>query len=67
MQLKLIKPNIYEVTLHSFELATLISSARWAADGARGELTPEAVEQLRQVVKNYDNAVVRIHPNKEKV
>ena len=67
MQLKLIKPGIYEIKLHTFELATLISSARWAADGAKGELTPEAVEQLRQVLKNYDNAAVRIQPKKEKV
>ena len=47
---------VLRVTLSAVEMATLVSAARWAAEGARGELTPEALAQLRQVVAGYDAA-----------
>lgn len=49
-------PRIFRITLSGYELATLVSSARWAAEGAKGELTPEAVSQLKEVLLNYDKA-----------
>lgn len=51
------RPGIYQITISGYELATLISSARWTAEGAKGELAPEAIAQLRQVVGNYDAAM----------
>ncbi len=48
--------SIYQVTLSGYELAALIAAARWVTEGAKGEISPEAVEQLRQVVANYDAA-----------
>lgn len=45
---------VFQITLSGYELATLISSARWVAEGANGELTTEAIQQLKQVVSNYD-------------
>ena len=53
------RPTLYRVTLHAFEMAALVSAARWAVEGARGELPAEAVEQLRQVLASYDEAVGR--------
>ena len=43
---------VFHITLSGYELATLISSARWVAEGAKGELTDEAIQQLKQVVSN---------------
>jgi hypothetical protein len=46
------------MTLHAYELATLVAAARWAAEGGRGELTPDAREQLEKVLESYDRAGV---------
>lgn len=56
-------PHIFQVTLSGYELATLISSARWALEGANGELTPEAAGQLKQVITNYDYAAGKAQVN----
>lgn len=52
--------RLFRVTLTGYELSALISSARWATEGAEGELTDEAVNHLKQVLANYDNAASRI-------
>ncbi len=57
MKLERERPTTWRVTLHPLELAALISAARWAATDAEGELPPEAVEQLRQVLSSYDKAI----------
>lgn len=49
--------NIYRLTLSGYELAALISSARWVAQGAKGELTPSAVENLKKILDNYDRSM----------
>lgn len=55
--------RIFNLTLSGFELAALITSARWAAEGAKGELTAEAVIHLKQVLANYDNAAGKLKEN----
>lgn len=60
--------QIFNLTLSGYELAALISSARWAAEGAEGQLNEEAVIHLKQVLKNYDNAVSKLNESlKQKV
>ena len=59
MKLERIRPTAWRMTLHPLELAALVSAARWATSGADGELSPEAVEQLRSVLDRYDHAVAR--------
>lgn len=56
MQLENITPTTYKVTLHAYELATLISAVRWIADGAEGELSPEVREQMERILNEYDKA-----------
>ncbi len=56
MQIERIRPTALQVTLHPFELATLVAAARWIVEGAEGELPEEAIQQLRRVVAAYDNA-----------
>ena len=50
------RKGIFQVTLSGYELAALMSAARWVAEGAKGKLSDEAVEQLGQVVANFDKA-----------
>ncbi|MEP0134277.1 MAG: hypothetical protein ABJJ25_08610 [Eudoraea sp.] len=61
MQIKKEQRNIFQITLTGYELATLISSARWIAEGAKGELTSEATNNLKQLLNNYDNATKMLH------
>ncbi|WP_140486253.1 hypothetical protein [Flavobacterium sp. GSA192] len=51
---------VFHITLSGYELATLISAARWVAEGAKGELTAEAIQQLKQLVANYDRAADKL-------
>jgi hypothetical protein len=51
---------IFHITLSGYELATLISSARWVAEGAKGELTDDAIHQIQQMISNYDKAALKI-------
>ena len=59
MKLERTRPTSWQVTLHPLELAALISAARWAVDGADGQLPPAAVDQLRAVLDGYDTAIAR--------
>lgn len=56
MQIEQLRPSIFRVTLHGYELSTLVSAARWASNGADGELPDEALEQLEHVLAQYDAA-----------
>ncbi|NBB89946.1 MAG: hypothetical protein GVY23_01925 [Spirochaetes bacterium] len=54
MQLERVRPTVFRVTLHAYELSTLIAAARWAADGGEGELPDDARKQLRDLLDSYD-------------
>ena len=57
---------VFHITLSGYELATLITAARWVAEGAQGELTTEAIEQLKQLVSNYDRAIDQLKERESK-
>jgi hypothetical protein len=63
MHIKKVHNQIFQLTISGYELATLISSARWAVEGGRGELATEAVSQLKQVLENYDKAAKQLNDN----
>jgi hypothetical protein len=56
MQIQQIRPTLIQLSIHSFELATLVAAARWIADGCEETLPQTAVDQLRQVLTHYDQA-----------
>ncbi|CAN5787045.1 hypothetical protein BH23GEM7_BH23GEM7_32710 [soil metagenome] len=57
MKIERIRPAVLQVTLSAYELAALMAAARWVAEGTEGELAPEALEQLRQVLASYETAI----------
>ncbi|MGE0708674.1 MAG: hypothetical protein AB7N76_12350 [Planctomycetota bacterium] len=63
------RPNVLRLTLQTYELATLISTARWVADGCQGQLPEGAVRQLRRVLEDYGAAVqqAQIHQGTTRV
>jgi predicted DNA-binding transcriptional regulator YafY len=60
MTVERLRPTVLRVTFHAYELSALVAAARWVAEGAEGELPKEAVDQLRQVLGNYDAEVRRL-------
>ncbi|MGM0589503.1 MAG: hypothetical protein ACQETE_13865 [Bacteroidota bacterium] len=61
MQIDRLRPTKYRITLHSYDMAALLSAARWVVEGAEGELSDEAKAHLAQVVANYDEAVQQVN------
>ncbi len=59
MRIDRIRPTIFQVTLHAYELATLVAAARIVVQGAEGGLTDEARLQLKSVLDDYDEAFRR--------
>jgi hypothetical protein len=57
VKIERVRPVVLRVTLSAYELAALMAAGRWVAEGAQGELAPEAVDQLRQVLASYDAAM----------
>ena len=40
--------------MHAYELAALVSAARWVVEGAEGDIPDEAKQQLSQILAAYD-------------
>lgn len=55
-----IRPTMLRLTIHTFELSAVIAAARWAVEGAAGELSQEARAQLQQVLEKYDAEIRRL-------
>jgi hypothetical protein len=56
MQIERVRPAVFQVTLHAYELATLVAAARVVVQGTEAELTEEARGQLETVLADYDDA-----------
>ena len=66
MRIEQVRPGMFSLTISGIELAALTSSAKWAVEGATGELTEEALVQLRAVLASYEASVLRMHQEKRK-
>ena len=62
MRIERLRPTVLRVTLHAYELAALAAAARWVADGAHGELSPDVRERLESVLADYDLALRETAP-----
>lgn len=61
MQIKKEFGNQFSVKLSGYELASLISSARWIVEGSKGEFPEEALHNLKRLLKNYDSAATKLY------
>lgn len=60
MQLEWARPGVLRATAHAFEFAALVAAARFVAESAPSEIPQEALEQLRQVLQDYDAQALRL-------
>jgi len=52
MRIDKLRPTVFQVTLHAYELSALVAGARWAAE--QDDLPADAREQLEGVLADYD-------------
>lgn len=64
MNIERLKPTVLRITLHTYEMAALISAARWVTEGTEGKLPDEAVEQIEKVLERYDAVRDELHNNR---
>lgn len=60
MRLQWARPGVVRVTAHAYELAALVSAARLVAESASPEIPPGTLEDLRQILDDYDAQVARL-------
>ncbi|MGW0732646.1 hypothetical protein [Streptomyces sp. NPDC002851] len=61
MHLEWTRPGVLRATAHAFEFAALVAAARYVAESAPPSIPEEALEQLRQVLRDYDAQAQRLH------
>ncbi|MFE9651251.1 hypothetical protein ACFYO0_45685 [Streptomyces sp. NPDC006365] len=54
MRLERTRPGILRVTAHAYEFAALVAAARYVAESAPPDIPEQALDQLRQVLRDYD-------------
>lgn len=54
MQIKRVRPTVFQLTLHAYELASMMAAIRWIVEGAEGELTEDARGQLQKLLQDYN-------------
>jgi hypothetical protein len=60
MHLEWARPGVLRATAHAFEFAALVAAARFVAESAPPDIPQEALEQLRQVLHDYDAQALRL-------
>ncbi|MCU7827254.1 hypothetical protein [Kitasatospora sp. DSM 101779] len=54
MELERVRPAVLRATFHAYELAALVAAARYVVDTAPDDVPAEALEQLAQLLADYD-------------
>ena len=52
MTVEQLRPTLFRVTLHAYELSALVAGARWAVE--HGDLPADARKQLVDVLEQFD-------------
>ncbi|MGW8885832.1 hypothetical protein [Streptomyces sp. NPDC055749] len=60
MQLEWARPGVLRATAHALEFAALVAAARFVAESAPAEIPGEALDQLRQILDEYDAQTARL-------
>lgn len=57
MELERVRSTVLRATFHVYELAALVAAARYVTKSPPPEIPAESLEQLRQVLDDYDQQV----------
>jgi hypothetical protein len=54
------RPGVLRVTADVHELATLVTAARWVAEGRQEHIPVQALREVRRVVGEYDRGLAKM-------
>lgn len=57
MELERVRPTVLRATFHVYELAALVAAARYVTNAPPPEIPGESLEQLRDLLDDYDQQV----------
>ena len=60
MELERVRPTVLRATLHAYELAALVTAARYVVDASPAEVPDAARDQLRGLLAKYDTEIHRL-------
>jgi hypothetical protein len=63
MRLERIRPTVLRMTVHSYELATIIATLRWMVEKEPEDVPSESVHMVRALLADYESELSRLdHP-----
>ncbi|QES47155.1 hypothetical protein DEJ50_04160 [Streptomyces venezuelae] len=60
MELERIRPTVLRGTFHAYELAALTAAARYVVESAPADVPAESLDQLEQLLTEYDRQVRKL-------
>ncbi|WP_405663578.1 MULTISPECIES: hypothetical protein [unclassified Streptomyces] len=64
MELERLSPTVLRGTFHAYELAALVSAARYMVETAPVDVPQESLDQLRQLLADYDQQLRKATANR---
>ncbi|AXK32862.1 hypothetical protein DVA86_09575 [Streptomyces armeniacus] len=55
MELERVRPRVLRGTFHAYELASLVTAARYVVDRAPADVPVESLDELRHLLADYDD------------
>ncbi|WP_037603859.1 hypothetical protein [Streptacidiphilus rugosus] len=62
MELERLRPTVLRGTFHAYELAALVAAARYVVTTAPADVPAESLDQLRQLLDDYDQQLRQLGP-----
>jgi len=62
MELDRVRPTVFKVTLHAYEMAGMMAAVRYVVDSAPAAVPTAAREQLSALLADYDEGIRRLAP-----
>jgi len=60
VELERVRATVFRATLHAYELAALVTAARYVVESAPPEVPDASRDQLRQLLAAYDRQLRRL-------
>jgi hypothetical protein len=61
MRLERIRPAVLRMTVHSYELATIIAALRWMVDEEPQDVPAESLQMVRDLLADYERELSRLN------
>ena len=60
MRLERVRPTVLRITVHSYELATIIATLRWMVEVKPEDVPAESVQMVRTLLTDYERELAHL-------